>query len=159
MKVLILEDDEIRKCENVMKIGITGTRKGMTDKQKIMVRSAFTIWDLTEFHHGDCIGADAEAGDIAVLHNALVHIHPPIDPKYRAFCSGDVIYPEKLYLDRDKDIVNSVSYMLATPKGFNEELRSGTWATIRYSMKIKRRLTIIYPDGSLSHSNCDSLLF
>jgi len=142
-----------------MKIGVTGTKNGMTDRQKEMIRSAFNVWNLTEFHHGDCIGADAEAGDIAVIHKAEIHIHPPTNPKYRAFCAGDVIYPEKPYLDRDKDIVDAVSYMLATPKGFAEELRSGTWATIRYSLKVGRKITIIFPDGSLHHKNNNSIRF
>jgi hypothetical protein len=39
--------------------------------------------------------------------------------------------------------------MVATPRGFKEELRSGTWATIRYTIKMKKLLTIIWPDGTI----------
>lgn len=36
----------------------------------------------------------------------------------------------------------------AAPKDFKEELRSGTWATIRYAVKQQKRVIIIFPDGS-----------
>lgn len=143
-----------------MIFGFTGTKFGMTDKQKQVISKIFGTYKDFEFHHGDCIGSDKEAGDLARINGAKrIMIHPPTNPKYRAFCKADVIYPEKPYLERDKDIVDSCQQMLATPKGFNEELRSGTWATIRYSKKMKKRITIIYPDGNTEELNKNDLTF
>lgn len=43
-----------------MKIGFTGTRHGMTNQQKNQFfKIIINLNDLKEFHHGDCIGADA----------------------------------------------------------------------------------------------------
>jgi hypothetical protein len=48
------------------KIGFTGTQDGMTDQQKSMLRDLLD-GGTGEFHHGDGIGADSEAHDIATL--------------------------------------------------------------------------------------------
>jgi len=47
-----------------MKIGFTGTRDGMTQHQKEQFVLAMQDLSPSEFHHGDCKGADAEAHDI-----------------------------------------------------------------------------------------------
>ncbi len=143
-----------------MIIGFTGTRKGITIQQFQAISFIFDDSAPFEFHHGDCIGADQQAGDLAKLHgcNWLV-IHPPTQSKYRAYCAGDVMLPEKPYIVRDHDIVDACQMMLATPKGFKEELRSGTWATIRYSKKIERNITIVFPDGSTEELNKNDLTF
>ena len=106
-----------------MIFGFTGTRKGMTIMQRAMLRTALSLWEADKFHHGDCIGSDQQAGDIAKTEKCFIEIHPPSDPKYRAYCKGDIIHPEKPYLDRDKDIVDSCDFMIGTPKGMEEELR------------------------------------
>ena len=46
------------------RFGFTGTQHGMTDAQKATLRD-FLAAGSGEFHHGDCIGADSEAHDIA----------------------------------------------------------------------------------------------
>jgi len=131
-----------------MKIGFTGTQKGMTDKQKeklrdILSRQIYPNHNI-EFHHGDCIGADSEAHKIAKEMGFVVHIHPPIKPNKRAFCQGDVEHIKKDYLIRDYDIIDAATILIACPAG-KEELRSGTWATVRYARKISRPITIIMP--------------
>jgi hypothetical protein len=47
-----------------MKIGFTGTRKGMSQHQKEQFVLKMFELDPSEFRHGDCEGADAEAHDI-----------------------------------------------------------------------------------------------
>lgn len=99
-------------------------------------------------HHGDCIGADAQAHSIAREYNRPVTIHPPDDDSKRAFCEGaSSIREPKPYLARNKDIVTETEWLIATPKGYSEELRSGTWATIREARRQKKPITIIWPDG------------
>jgi len=131
----------------------TGTKKGMTDKQKNIARGL--ISRASEFHHGSCIGADQEAGDIALSLGLKVIIHPPILTKYKANCTGTEIREPKSYMVRDKDIVDEGDYLIATPKGFSEELRSGTWATVRYARKKNKLIYIILPDGVMWMENTD----
>ena len=131
-----------------MVYGFTGTAQGMTRAQKAVFVSLLP--DELEFHHGDCIGADEDAHHL-VRQTCLVSkivIHPPTLEVKRAFCQGNIILPVKDYLPRNHDIVDSVREMIATPKGFKEELRSGTWATIRQAKRVGIRCTIIWPDGT-----------
>lgn len=131
-------------------IGFTGTRKGMTTQQAWVLSRMLTDCADREswFHHGDCLGADAQAHDIAMYLGFKTALHPPISRNMRAFCKADVIEAPKRYLERDRVIAERSDRMVATPSGFNEDLRSGTWYTIRYARKLGRPLTIIYPDGT-----------
>ena len=132
-----------------MKIGFTGTRKGMSDAQKIALRSILLCGGLTEFHHGDCIGADDQAHDIAVDYGLEPVIHPPENPACRAFRGALQIRPEASYNARNRRIVRDSDILIATPAEMVEQLRSGTWSTIRYARKSGRRVIIILPDGCL----------
>jgi hypothetical protein len=98
-----------------------------------------------EFHHGDCIGADAEAHDIVreFFPNVRIIAHPPIIKSKRAFKKADESKEPKEYLIRNHEIVDAVEYMFGAPKTDMEELRSGTWATIRYSRKMNKPITIL----------------
>lgn len=121
------------------RMGFTGTQKGMSDKQKRAFIAFVKENKPSEFHHGDCIGADSEAHDIVEHYspNTKIIIHPPKDAKKRAFKSGEEVLNERDYLDRNKDIVDHTDILVATPKG-KEELRSGTWSTIRYAKKVNK---------------------
>lgn len=133
-----------------IRIGFTGTEVGMTHKQQEVVK-----WLLqrgpAELHHGDCIGADSQAHELCLLEGVRIVIHPPEDPKKRAFCIGwDEIREEKPYLDRNHDIVNECELLIATPQTPHEILRSGTWATVRYARnKPKIDIAIVNPDGTI----------
>ena len=88
----------------------------------------------TEFHHGDCIGADEEAHLIAarILGEERIWIHPPRKKGKRAFCTSPHILPVDDYLPRNRSIVTMTDALLAAPKSMTEEFRgSGTWMTIR----------------------------
>lgn len=133
-----------------MSLGFTGTQWGMSQKQI----EAFTAlirnrWPPGEFRHGDCDGADATAHGIATAFGWHVIIHPPTSNSRRAFCPAPVILPPEPYLVRNHKIVDATKELVATPYTMQEELRSGTWATVRYARKLGRLITIIYPDGSL----------
>ena len=131
-----------------MKIGFTGTQKGMSPMQIKEIH--FLLWDYhpEEVHHGDCIGADEEFHNIAKEIGMSIVIHPPIKDAKRAFCVGDESRPEKDYLTRNQEIVNETDLLVAAPKSNKEELRSGTWATIRYaSQKIGRKVIVVWPNG------------
>ena len=139
-----------------MKIGVTGTRVGMTLKQYVTFRRVLeSLWDQNEdeLHHGDCIGADAQAYAMAVGNFNIV-CHPPRESRWRAFCGYGIIHPQKEYTERNHDIVDACQVLIAAlpdaeeaeqwmpPKGL-----SGTWATIRYA-KGKIPIFMVSPTGA-----------
>lgn len=128
-----------------MRVGFTGTREGMSQHQK--EQFALKIYELspTEFHHGDCIGADADAHDIirAIFPHIKIVIHPPEKSKTRAFKTGDESRVQAPYIVRDKEIVNETEYLIGAPLIDQEQIRSGTWTTIRYARKTNKPHTIL----------------
>lgn len=145
----------------MISVGFTGTQEGMqalqfqalTDEVDYMYH--FTHWNSFEFHHGDCIGADAEAHNLMErLHGVRIWVHPPEDTKKRAFCKGTnvVFLPAKPYIERNHDIVDACKLLVACPEG-PERRRSGTWATVRYAQRIGKPVTIIMPDGQIGRVN------
>lgn len=98
--------------------------------------------------HGDCVGADAQFDSMARNVGYSVIMHPPSNSYKRAFCNRrgpTEVLPTKGFIERNHDIVDASSVMIATPKEKDEQLRSGTWATIRYSRKKRVTLTVVYP--------------
>lgn len=133
-------------------IGFTGTREGLTEKQYLTLRAQITRRSLSPaaiFRHGDCIGADSDAHDVVRnCSHARIIGHPPTKGALRAYRQCDHIMPERPYLDRNRDIVNMSDELIACPDG-PERQRSGTWSTVRYALKVGKKVTIIMPDGSL----------
>lgn len=132
-------------------VGFTGTQRGLTPPQR--ARLAYVLQSLAArgfrtLHHGDCIGADAEAHALAVQVGMGVVIHPPENASKRAFCTGDECHPTKPYLERNHDIVDASSLLVACPGDMVEQLRSGTWATMRYARKHTKRVMVLFPDGT-----------
>jgi len=130
-----------------MKVGFTGTHHGMSHLQQEALHRLLLEPTFTTFHHGDCIGADIQAHEIALYCGFLIVVHPPLDPRKRAWAAGsgvDILPPRK-YLDRNKDIVDACDVLIAAPKELTEILRSGTWSTIRYARKVGKPIHILEP--------------
>lgn len=148
--------------DRIKAIGFTGTQKCMTRDQRAGFYQLFIrlAREHVEFHHGDCIGADAQAHDIvesiSVLEELRVQmiIHPPTNPAKRAFKKGRVLLPKE-WMDWNPDIVDASTIMIVTPKEYIEQIRSGTWATIRYARRSKKTCYVIWPDGT--HDKRDKL--
>ncbi len=126
---------------------MTGSRDGMSYEAKETLKHFISTNIIREVHHGDCKGADKEFHDICQSNNIKIIIHPPSDNKARAYCVSEYILPEKQYLDRNRDIVNETDVLIAFPSSEIEELRSGTWSTIRYAKKINKKIILVYPNG------------
>lgn len=131
-------------------IGFTGTKIGMTQEQKDSFKSYLHTTPAFEFHHGNCVGADADASNIAFNAGFDIIAHPGDSPR---FYSNVPVQQEMLEskpnLSRNKDIVSACDVLVATPGG-PEITRSGTWATIRYARKAHKPIVIIWPDGSIT---------
>ena len=132
-------------------VGFTGT----SDLSGVASKRVDLLWDVlgelkkkgfTVLHHGDCVGADQECHEAAIGLGYKIVIHPPSDPKKRAFCTAeaDEVRKEFPYLTRNHHIVNETQVLVAMPKVIGkEELRSGTWATVRYARKTGRLITYV----------------
>jgi hypothetical protein len=132
----------------VKRVWFTGTREGMTLRQMDTLQDLLARLRATHdvFHHGDCIGADAQAHEIAKALGYRTEAHPSNIPGMRAFCNADVVHPEKAPLDRNRDMVDIGDTGVGAPHG-PEEQRSGTWSTVRYARKVGRPVVIVWPDG------------
>lgn len=143
-----------------MIVAFTGTQAGMTDFQKDKLYEA--LQSCSEFIHGDCVGADAEANEIAIKAGVKIFtIYPSIFNAKRAYCFnlrsgpyhewiavGDLrvrIFPPKMPLERNQDIIRAGDKVIACPRQFKHTLRSGTWATIRIGWRLKKVVSIIPP--------------
>lgn len=129
-----------------MRLGMTGSRNGMTDNQREQLHAWLAkCKDITEAHHGDCKGADAQFHGIMQELGTRIVVHPPSVSGCRAYCSSEDIKSPRPFLDRNHDIVNGSDVLLAFPATKHEELRSGTWATIRYAKKVNKPVYIFEP--------------
>lgn len=142
-------------------IGITATQTGCTEEQVARARTGLYVrlhYITSHYHrvvvalaHGDCIGGDAQMHAVAREFGIAVQLHPPINPAKRAWCQmlpGEIVMPPDEYIARNHAIVDSVRFLIALPKEeHGEELRSGTWATVRYARKIGRPGIIVRPSG------------
>lgn len=143
-----------------MKIGVTGTRSGMTDLQKENV-TEFLYFnrdkhiyqlkeDEIEFHHGDCIGVDIEVANIAVDMNYFIITHPPEKHNMRAYCeySDDEREPFS-YFKRNRNIVDESDILLVVPYQNEWTSHGGTWYTHDYANKKNKDIIIFYPNGKI----------
>lgn len=137
-----------------MIVGTTGSRDGITEEQRACV--ILTLmgkrpgWARAyQLHHGDCVGSDWAVHQIAMLLTGILTVsHPPIENKWRAYCNAHVVMAPRPYPDRNRDIVMIAHRIIALPSGEEQnQLRSGTWSTIRYAKREHRPVLIIYPDG------------
>lgn len=138
-------------------IGFTGSRAGMSVAQQEQLSSFLNTFDPTTYvHHGCCVGSDEQFNEICLtLGKFYITGHPGVDidgrPKNRSTCPVHTIWPEKQYLDRNRDIVGVSNVLIATPNTMVEERRSGTWSTIRYATASSKNVVLIFPDGSVKY--------
>ena len=73
-------------------VGFTGTQAGMSENQKMLWQRFLLEHGVEEVHHGDCIGADAEADAIAADLGIRRAAHPCMIPGKRAYCKAEIIF-------------------------------------------------------------------
>lgn len=114
-----------------MNVGFTGTREGMSRRQASQLQYVLALFNHADLaigraaprlHYGthESVGllADEEAANMAagLCYETVGHY---------ARRGGELV--------RNREIVRCVSVLIAAPLTDKEELRSGTWATIRYA--------------------------
>lgn len=134
-----------------MIIGFTGTQDGMTVWQEKEVERFLVELNCSVLVHGSCVGADFHADQIADRLEIKRKIRPCNIKEKRARCElrgAEQIAEPIAPLVRNHKIVDDCALLIACPKGMSEELRSGTWATIRYARKIGKEVIIVWPEDS-----------
>lgn len=157
-----------------MHIGFTGTTQGMKVDQWRALNGY--LWALaregqiTTAHHGMCKGADSEFDySIRTIKDGwpearvILVGHPGVTKQGKLWLRGGDCYPdfleeEKQFIDRNHVIVDITDVLLACPKEMNTKRedgtwtphRSGTWATIRYAEARGKKVTIFWPDATVT---------
>lgn len=137
-----------------MRIGFSGTRLGLTQKQRFNFIRWFQVEcnNMTEWHEGDCMGSDAEVVAIVkafrrTIINPLIISHPPLNERLRAFAYADEIRDAKGYVERDKDIATESDMLVITPKDYNRT--GGTWITANFALEQVKPVLCFWPDGTV----------
>jgi hypothetical protein len=135
-----------------MKLGFSGTQHGLTLLQIGDLRAELErLYDkgFRELHHGMCIGADLNAVKLARKIGYKIHAHPGDTPKKQHDRKlSDFVSKPQPNLVRNRRIVRQSSFMIFCPRTKEQILRSGTWATYRYAIKLGVPGIIICPDGT-----------
>ncbi len=133
----------------MIKVGFTGTRHGMSDEQFKEFENLIKSKEISEFHHGMCVGADKQAHDFIKSLKLKIVGHPPKYSKFVAGCCCDIVKESHDYLQRNKNIVDETDILIATPD-VKEKIRSGTWSTVRYARKQNKKIYIIHKNGRVT---------
>ena len=139
-----------------MKIGVTGTRNGMSEIQENKFKTILTngIKFLyppllsDEFHHGDCVGADVQAAQIAKNIGYRIICHPPIVTELRGYFLSDDYRPPLTYFQRNRNIVDEIDFLFVLPMDNEPKEKGGTWYTFNYALRRNKPVMIIYPEGN-----------
>lgn len=137
-----------------MKIGITGTRYGLSDHQKKKFLEYINSPDVkfSELHHGDCIGVDAEIAKIVsvTFPDCFIVCHPPKDEEHRAFTKFNHKMREpKTHFARNRSIVEETDLLLVFPLTDEHQTRGGTWYTHDYAKKVGKPIHLFQRSFSL----------
>jgi len=130
-------------------VGFTGTREQLPQPQILELATTLAMLRTGDdvFHHGDCVGADQAGAVLAMALGYRVVMHPPINPRLRAYTR---CHEERLplaYHERNRAIVDVSHVLVACPCDATERARSGTWSTIRYAVIQIVPTLLIGPDG------------
>lgn len=143
-----------------IRIGFTGTRKGLTLPQEKSLKGLLgklkKKHDITAAHQGCAIGADEVFALAADALGIAVKGHPSnleSQTSERALLVCDEVFDPMPPLVRNRMMVDRVQLLIACPAEMEEQARGGTWSTIRYARKLSRLMAICWPDGSLTWEN------
>lgn len=133
-------------------IGFTGTRQGMTLAQREAFRRTIRALAFDEFHHGDCVGADADAHDEVrrCCPNVRIIVHPPADETHRAHCRGDECRAPLTHFARNRAIVEETYMILGASLTPHRTERGGTWYTLDRAYRAGMIVHVHWPDGTVT---------
>lgn len=129
-------------------VGFTGSRQGMTSEQARAFHALMLDLKPAALIHGDCVGADAQAHQYALVTNLKICVHPPAESALRAFCKdAHWVGLPRSYYARNRAIVEACDVLIACPSSIVQH--GGTWSTIKIAARLKKPVFVVYPDGSV----------
>ena len=135
-----------------MIIGFSGSRTGMSKFQYD------TIWDFLAEQkyirmaiHGDCVGSDAMFHDMCEDLRLRIEVYPPVNRALRAWKIPTIglVHDPASYLDRNQEIAETCTVLIATPKEPQSEefdRQGGTWDTIKRAERLGKKIMVILPN-------------
>lgn len=130
-------------------VAFTGTQLGMAKAQRKAFRNLLLEMKPKVLVHGDCVGADSQAHDIAAELGIEIWIRPCNLDHKRAYKQGKLLAEPEFPIVRNHKMVDESHALIVCPKQAQPQLRSGTWATLRYAKKHDVLRWLIYPGGAL----------
>jgi hypothetical protein len=129
-------------------VGFTGTKAGMSEGQARQLRYVLAllrhadvaVQQDTVFLDGDCRGADLQAREIAVEQGCRSEPVPPKDQTAAEL------------LARDRVIVARCHILIAAPLTDGEQVRSGTWYTVRQAGDAQKPVVMLKRGGRTAES-------
>ena len=130
-----------------MKIGVTGTRSGMSEQQFLDISTFLKEQFVTgaELHHGDCVGVDVEVAMLARDIGYHIVCHPPVKDELRARHDSDEFRVPLSYFARNRNIVDETDQLLVVTYQSTPQKHGGTWYTHDYATKKNKDVIIVYP--------------
>jgi hypothetical protein len=139
------------------KCGITGTRFGWTPEQEGAFRTFLRDnVAMTEFHHGLCVGIDAQGHEAVreIRKDVRIVGHPSVDKKLEVVevSRCDELREDKTHFARNRNIVNETDAIVVIPAQSEWQPQGGTWYTHDYAVKRGKPVLIIWPDGMVQNT-------
>lgn len=131
-----------------MKIGFTGTREGMSDRQstalaKLLANFAATS-QIVYLLHGGCHGSDEAARDAAIVLGVKTICYPGDVTQYVNNITINFECKQPIdYLTRNGIIVEQCDILIAAPLDMVPQRRGGTWYTIRKAQEYNKPCVIL----------------
>jgi hypothetical protein len=136
-----------------MVLAFTGTRRGLTRGQLAALGRRLETMRPTVLRNGIAEGADMQM--LSVLPRSVKEIHFWPCNRARAKVAGGLRFHPSVRvivhgilppIERNHIMVDAADVLIACPHG-PEELRSGTWSTVRYARQQGKPVIIVWPDG------------
>lgn len=142
-----------------MILGFTGTRKGLTPAQHATLPGVLATLPERVLH-GGAEGSDEQFHNYLVSlykvgHGCMIEILLGKAHRYAFWvspnrpCVAFSVHRMSPPLERNRIIAARCDHLLACPAEAMEQLRSGTWATVRYARAAGKPITIIASDGTV----------
>lgn len=124
--------------------GFTGTRRIPSASDDLKIVRSLVAARLQVFSHledelviGCCVGMDEIVGEVGRemgfrVHGVLPAVMSQVFSRWREICTTHEFMAHSTnYMDRNQYIVNISIDLTAFPYNSTEEIRSGTWSTVR----------------------------
>lgn len=138
-----------------MRVGVTGTRNGMTEAQKVAFTKTIQSFDPVWFGHGDCVGVDDQAATI--VHglfgdDCVIARFPPMGDDSDPLRANNPHFHEEHvkqnHFARNRSIVDASELVIVIPMQYTPQGQGGTWYTYDYARKKRKKVWVIWPNGA-----------